>query len=273
MNNTVTSKHIALGISYRGNAYCGWQRQRHRTDTVQETLENALSYVADTPVSLTCAGRTDSGVHASGQVVQFTTSAMRDHYSWKMGTNTNLPLDIRVNWVRAVSADFHARFSATYRRYQYVIEDNSVGNALFTGLIKPYRHALDAKAMHQAAQCLLGEHDFSSFRAAQCQSNTPFRHIDHIHIFRCQQFVIIDIKANAFLYHMVRNIVGALLNVGNGKYNAHWFAQIFAAKDRRQAPATAPAEGLYLIEVGYNEAHHLPIGGAALPFVYNAPTP
>ncbi len=212
---------LALGVSYRGNAYCGWQRQGHRADTVQETLENAISYVANENISTICAGRTDAGVHASAQVIHFATTAQRSVYGWQMGINTRLPTDIRVNWVRPVSADFHARFSAIYRRYQYVIEDNSPGNALFTGLLTPYRQALDAKAMHHAAQCLPGEHDFSSFRAAQCQSNTPFRHIDHIRVFRAQ----------------------------------------------RKAPATAPADGLYLVEVGYNKDHQIPVGGKPLPFI------
>lgn len=259
--------HLAMGISYRGSAYCGWQRQRHRSDTVQEALEHAISKVANEPISLTCAGRTDAGVHASGQVIHINTTALRSDYGWQMGINTSLPTDIRVNWVHSVTADFHARFSATYRRYQYVIEDNSVGNALFSGLVTSFKQPLDAKAMHTAAQCLLGENDFSSFRASQCQSNTPFRHVEHVRVFRYQHFVVVDIQANAFLYHMVRNIVGALLTVGSGKHDADWFADVFAAKDRRKAPATAPADGLYLIEVGYNEAHNLPTGAPALPFV------
>lgn len=267
MDTAQFTENLAMGISYRGSAYCGWQRQRHRSDTVQETLEAAISRVANAPTNTICAGRTDSGVHASGQVIHVNTAAKRSDYGWQMGINTHLPADIRVDWVRVVGRDFHARFSANYRRYQYIIEDSSVGNAVFAGLITPYKYSLDAGAMHDAAQCLLGEHDFSSFRAAHCQSNTPFRHIDHLRVGRHQQFVVIDIQSNAFLYHMVRNIVGALLLIGNGKRDAKWLEQVFNAKDRRKAPATAAADGLYLVEVGYNEAHQLPIDSNTLPFV------
>ncbi len=256
---------IAMGISYRGCAYNGWQRQPHCPDTVQGHLEAALSQVANAPIETTCAGRTDSGVHGTGQVIHFDTPAQRSEYGWKMGVNTNLNKDIRVNWVREVDADFHARFSANSRRYHYVIEDDSVGNALFHQLITPCRQPLDAEAMHEAGQYLLGEQDFSSFRAAQCQSNTAFRHVDFVRVSRHGAFVVVDIQANAFLYHMVRNIVGALLLVGQGKCQPAWVGEVLAAKDRRQAPATAPADGLYLVDVGYKDyAFPAP---PALPFV------
>lgn len=267
MDSAPQMKRIAMGISYRGNRYNGWQRQSHCRNTIQENVEQAVSAIANEPISLICAGRTDSGVHGTGQVVHFDTTATRDTYSWKMGTNRHLPRDIRVHWVKSVNNDFHARFSARYRRYHYVIEDASIGHAIFTGLVTPYRDALDAERMHLAAQCLLGEQDFSSFRAAQCQSNTPFRQIDFINVTRHKNFVIVDIQANAFLYHMVRNIVGALLLVGNGKHDIDWLTATLAAKDRRQAPATAAADGLYLVAVGYDQAFSLPTDNPSLPFV------
>ncbi len=256
--STAGVMRIAMGVSYRGNAYNGWQRQPHCPSTVQEQLENALSRVANAPVETLCAGRTDTGVHATGQVIHFDTAAERSAYGWQMGANTNLPKDIRVDWVREVTSDFHARFSAHYRRYHYVIEDNSVGNAIFHGLITPWRTALDVERMHAGGQYLLGEQNFSSFRAAQCQSNTAFRHIDFIAVKRYGKRVVVDIQANAFLYHMVRNIVGALLVVGQGKRPPEWMAALLGAQDRRQAPATAPADGLYLVAVGYAEACGLP---------------
>lgn len=267
INKNTHTQRIAMGISYRGNAYSGWQRQPHCCATVQENLENAIANVANEPVSLICAGRTDSGVHGTGQVIHFDSFAKRSEYSWQMGTNRHLPRDIRVHWVREVDDEFHARFSAGYRRYHYVIEDDSIGNAIFTGLVTPYRYALNVEKMHVAAQCLLGEQDFSSFRAAQCQSNTPFRYIEFIDVRRSGRFIIVDIQANAFLYHMVRNIVGALLVIGKGNRRVEWLAEILAAQDRRQAPATAPADGLYLVEVGYDAVYQLPLGGEPLPFL------
>ncbi len=263
---TNSGKRLALGVSYRGTRYCGWQKQAHSDNTVQYHVEAALSQVANHPVSTRCAGRTDSGVHSTGQVIHMDTMAERSAHNWQSGTNRYLPRDIRINWVKTVDSDFHARFSAIYRRYHYVIEDNSVGHAIFTGLVTPYRYRLDVEKMHRAAQCLLGEQDFSSFRASQCQSNTSFRHIDFVNISRSHdnRFVIVDIQANAFLYHMVRNIVGALLMVGRGKYSSQWLEELLLARDRKKAPATASADGLYLIAVGYPSTYHLSPG--ARPF-------
>lgn len=258
---------LALGVSYNGRDYYGWQKQSHSNNTVQYHVEKALSFVADEPLALVCAGRTDSGVHGTGQVIHIETSAYRKSYSWQMGANSQLPRDIRIEWVTGVSADFHARFSAHYRRYQYVIEDNSVGNAIFHGQVTPVREKLDVSAMHQAAQCLLGEQDFSSFRAAQCQSNTPFRRVDFVRVYRNGGFVIVDIQANAFLYHMVRNIVGSLLQIGKGKKPITWLSAVLSAQNRREAAATAVASGLYLIEVGYDSVYNLPRGGKQLPFM------
>lgn len=258
---------LAAGVSYCGKDYYGWQKQSHSNNTVQNHVEKALSRVADHLVITQCAGRTDSGVHATGQVVHFETTSERSLFAWKKGSNTYLPKAIRIDWVCGVNDDFHARFSASYRRYQYIIEDNSGGNALFHDLITPYRYPLNTELMHVGAQNLIGENDFSSFRAAQCQSNTPYRHIDHLRVYRHQQFVVIDIQANAFLYHMVRNIVGALLVVGCGKQAPEWIADLLAARDRCQAPATSIASGLYLVEVGYNSVYNIPKGNTILPFV------
>lgn len=258
---------LAFGISYCGRDYYGWQKQSHTDNTVQYHIEQALSAVANEDISLVCAGRTDSGVHATGQVIHIETTAVREQRGWKMGANTRLPKNIRVNWVQDVPDDFHARFSANYRRYQYIIEDDCNGNAIFDGLVTPYRYKLDSNIMHEAAQALLGEQDFSSFRAAQCQSNTANRHIDFVKVYRKEQFVIVDIQANAFLYHMVRNIVGSLLLIGQGKKPPSWLSELLQAKDRRLAAATAIANGLYLVEVGYNSVYNIPTGNHALPFI------
>lgn len=258
---------LALGVSYKGTNYFGWQKQQHTENTVQYYVESALAKIANEPITVVCAGRTDSGVHATAQVIHLTTRAERSEYGWKMGSNTQLPPTIRVEWVRAVPEDFHARFSAHYRRYQYIIEDQSVGNSIFSGIITPVRGALDTERMQQAALCLLGEKDFSSFRAAQCQSQTSFRHIDFIHVYRKKRYVVIDIQANAFLYHMVRNLVGSLVYVGLHKRPVDWLSEVLSAKDRRQAAPTFIADGLYLVEVGYDSLYNIPVGGKSLPFM------
>lgn len=258
---------LVFGISYCGKGYYGWQRQAHSDNTIQFHLEQALSTVANHPVALTCAGRTDSGVHATGQVIHIETQAIRSLHGWKMGVNRHLPPTIRVDWVQGADDEFHARFSAKYRRYQYIIEENSVGNAIFSGLVTPYRYALDVEKMHTAAQYLLGENDFSSFRAARCQSNSPFRHIDFIRVYRHGGFIIVDIQANAFLYHMVRNIVGTLQSIGNGKRPPEWMEQLLIARNRCLAAPTSIADGLYLVEVGYDSVYNIPTGGKILPFL------
>jgi len=251
-------KKVALGVAYQGLAYYGWQRQRHLSNTVQENLENALSSVADQSIELICAGRTDSGVHATGQVVHFESTAVRSLRAWQQGGNRHLAKTIRIAWAVEVPGDFHARFSATHRRYHYIIEDNSMGNAVYAGLVTACPYPLDAQIMHEAAQCLLGEQDFSSFWTASCQSHSPFRHIDFVNVRRKGRLVVIDIQANAFLYHMVRNIAGALMAVGRGITPVRWLPELLAARDRCQAPATAKANGLYLVEVGYDSVYNLP---------------
>ncbi len=248
---------IALGIEYDGAQFYGWQRQ-HKFVSVQEHLENALSKVANRPIDILCAGRTDAGVHATGQVVHFECEEERPERAWTMGVNANLPATIAVNWARDVPDDFHARFSASARRYRYVIYNSPLRPGIHAQGVTHIYQPLDEVKMYQASRCLLGENDFSSFRAAMCQSNTPWRNIHHIEIERFDRYIVIDIKANAFVHHMVRNITGALVAVGSGEKPIEWVAEVLAAKDRRQSAATAKPNGLYLVEVTYPEHFGLP---------------
>lgn len=248
---------IALGIEYDGSAYFGWQRQQN-VPSVQQHLEQALSKIANEPITVFCAGRTDAGVHATGQVVHFETNVFRDQVAWTMGVNANLPKNIAVRWATEVEDEFHARFSALARRYRYIIYNHKYRPAILGAGLSHYHMPLDAEKMHRAAQFLLGENDFSAFRAAQCQSKSPWRNVHHIQVSRSHAYIIIDIKANAFVHHMVRNIVGSLLEVGYGNQPEEWMAVLLASKDRTQAAATAKAEGLYLVEVDYPEAYRLP---------------
>ncbi|ROR07865.1 tRNA pseudouridine(38-40) synthase TruA [Erwinia sp. JUb26] len=248
---------LALGIEYDGSQYYGWQRQ-NEVRSVQEKLEKALSKVANHPVVVFCAGRTDAGVHGTGQVVHFETTVQRKDAAWTLGANTNLPGDIAVRWVHAVPDDFHARFSATARRYRYVIYNQRLRPAILGGGMTHFYHPLDVEKMQRAGQCLLGENDFTSFRAVQCQSRTPMRNVMHLNVSRHGAYVVVDIKANAFVHHMVRNIVGSLMEVGCGNQHEGWIAELLAAKDRTLAAATARAEGLYLVAVDYPDRFALP---------------
>ena len=252
---------IALGIEYDGSRYCGWQMQSHGTRTVQDEVEKALSLVADHPVQVVCAGRTDTGVHATGQVVHFDTHAERETKAWVMGVNTHLPDDVCVHWAQQVDADFSARFSATMRSYRYVIQRRAARPALYSHRVTWVHSDLDTGDMHEAAQVLLGKNDFSSFRSSACQSEHAMRFVKSIDISAEGSFVYIDIKANAFLHHMVRNIVGSLLKVGEGERPATWMGELLALKDRTQAGPTAPAEGLYLVAVQYPDEYDLPMSG------------
>ncbi|AIU74911.1 tRNA pseudouridine synthase A [Hafnia alvei FB1] len=248
---------IALGIEYDGSQYAGWQRQLD-APSVQECLEKALSKVACEPITVSCAGRTDAGVHATGQVVHFETHVARKDAAWTMGVNTHMPKDIAVRWVKSVSEDFHARFSATARRYRYVIYNHRYRQAVLQSGLTHFYHHLDAERMERAGQALLGENDFTSFRASQCQSRTPWRNVSHLKVTRLGDYVIVDIKANAFVHHMVRNIVGSLMEIGCGNQPESWVAELLAAKDRKLAAATAKAAGLYLVSVDYPEHFGLP---------------
>lgn len=248
---------VALGIEYDGAAFFGWQRQRE-VDTVQEQLEKALSIVANHQVDVFCAGRTDAGVHGTGQVVHFNTESDRNERAWTLGVNANLPDSIAVKWAKEVPEDFHARFSATARRYRYIIYNSKLRPAILGHGLSHYHSPLDADKMHEAAQSLLGEQDFSSFRAAQCQSKSPNRFIHFIHVFRQNDFIIIDIKANAFVHHMVRNISGSLIAVGRGDKPASWIKELLDARDRTLAAETAKPNGLYLVDVDYPQEFALP---------------
>ena len=248
---------MALGVEYDGAAFRGFQRQVG-VPTVQETLQRALSGVADTPVRVAVAGRTDAGVHATGQVVSFRTAAVRSEESWRRGTNALMRGSggaaagaVGVVWARAVERRFHARFSALSRRYAYVYLEADTAPVLLRGRVTWTRAELDADAMHRAAQHLLGERDFSAFRAAACDSSTPFRRVDAVSVARRGRQVVIDIEANAFLRHMVRNVAGCLAHIGRGEADAGLVADLLAAGDRALAPPTAPPDGLYLTRVTY----------------------
>lgn len=249
---------FALGIEYRGSAYCGWQRQPH-CDSVQSRVEQALGFVADHSLELVCAGRTDTGVHALEQVAHFDSLAPRSERAWLMGANCRLPRDIRIKWVVPVGDDFHARFRAEARAYRYLIHNGTVPSALFHDLSAWEFHPLDDDAMHRCAQVMLGEHDFSSFRAAGCQAKTSSRNLHRVSVSRQGELVILDIEANAFLYHMVRNIAGGLMAVGRGELDLDGFQRIFAVGDRNLAPPTAPAAGLYFLHARYGAEFKLPI--------------
>ena len=248
---------VALGIEYFGKNYCGWQRQQH-SPSIQQALEEAISKVANETVKVYCAGRTDTGVHASLQVIHFEHSAKRQQKAWILGGNANLPEDISIKWGQSVSEDFHARFSAKSRSYCYLIQNTPVRSALLANRVTRIAAPLDEKKMQKAGQYFLGEQDFTSVRASNCQSNTAWRNIRQLEVERKGDFIVIKITANAFLYHMVRNIAGVLIAVGEGKFTPHWVKTLLAYKDRTQAPATASASGLYLSHVEYSEKFNLP---------------
>ena len=250
---------IACRIEYDGSAYHGWQAQGEpRSPTVQSTLEGALQRVAVAPVRVHCAGRTDAGVHGHAQIVHFNAPCARSVKAWVLGGNSHLPTDIRIHWAQPVPDDFHARFSAVSRRYRYVIVNSSIRPAVLGRYLTWQRRPLNADRMHTAAQALLGEQDFSAFRAAACQSRTPFRCVTHCSVQRHAELVVIDIEANAFLHHMVRNIAGSLMAIGVGDREPEWIAALLLQKDRTLAAETAPADGLYLVAVGYPERYALP---------------
>ncbi|MEQ8804115.1 tRNA pseudouridine(38-40) synthase TruA [Haliea sp.] len=250
---------IACRVEYDGSAYNGWQAQPHPGSvTVQQTLEAALSEIAAAPLRVHCAGRTDSGVHAHAQVIHFDAPTARSRKAWVIGSNSCLPPDIRVHWAQPVSEDFHARFSALARRYRYVIANTAIRPALLGRQLSWQRYPLDIGRMHAAARFLLGEQDFSAFRAASCQSSTPYRCVDHCEVTRRGDLVVIDIQANAFLHHMVRNIAGSLMAVGIGSREPVWIEELLAGQDRTRAADTASATGLYLVDVVYPERFDLP---------------
>ena len=246
-------------MEYNGSRYSGWQAQPHLdVQTVQTTLEAALAVVAATPVRVHCAGRTDTGVHGFCQVIHFDAPVTRSAKAWVLGGNGNLPYDVRLHWAMAVPVEFHARFSAQARRYRYVIANTPVRPALLGGQVTWQRQPLDTELMHREAQCLLGEQDFSAFRAAACQSTSPMRDVRAVTVSRAGELVVIDITANAFVHHMVRNIAGALMAVGSGRRPEGWLVQLLAGRDRTVAAETAAPHGLYLVDVEYASAFGLP---------------
>lgn len=265
--NAIGQGRVALALEYDGAAYHGWQQQKSGVPSVEAVLTRAISKVADEPVDVVCAGRTDAGVHGSYQVVHFDTRAVRTLRSWVMGINTALPSGIAVHWAGNAPDPFHARFSAVYRRYRYVIFNGPVKPALLARQVSWTFRPLDETLMQAAAHQLEGEHDFSAFRAAGCQSRSPWRFVEFVRVSRRHDFVVIDVQANAFLHHMVRNFAGALMAVGQGKYPPQWLGEVLATGDRRLAGVTAPAGGLYLVDVGYPEAFGIPSAHCGPAFV------
>jgi tRNA pseudouridine38-40 synthase len=255
-------QRLALGVAYRGQPYHGWQSQPSGR-TVQDHLERSLSEFAAEPVKTVCAGRTDAGVHALNQVVHFDTGLSRDVFSWVRGTNRYLPSDIAVLWCQPVACDFHARNAALGRRYRYVLLQSAVRPALEAGLVGWTFRALDGEAMRLASRHLLGEHDFTSFRAAACQSPTPVKTLRAIDISQRGPYWSFVFDGNAFLHHMVRNIVGTLLVVGSGRAAPDWVAQVLAARDRDAAAPTFGPEGLYFLGPYYDVRHEIPQTTAA----------
>lgn len=257
---------IALGLSYDGAPFHGWQSQPSG-NTVQDRLERALEAVAGAPVRVRGAGRTDTGVHALGQVAHFDSDVVRPLSAWVRGTNAHLPDAIAVHWAQEVSAEFDARFSARARRYTYVLYNDPVRPSVFAGLTGWFHAPLDAALMNDAAQVLVGRHDFSAFRAAECQANTPVRTITSLVVRREGPYVLLDVCADAFLHHMVRNLVGSLVYVGSGRCPAAWLGEVLASRERARAAPTFAASGLYLAEITYESGWSLPAFPRIMPFL------
>ncbi len=255
---------IALGVEYDGSHFSGWQMQKDGTRTVQECLEIALSTVANEKVQVVCAGRTDTGVHATGQVVHFDCASYRPERAWVMGVNAHLPDDISSLWSVEVDDEFSARFSATARQYRYVILNRNSRSAVLSKKVTCKHGSLDADLMHQAAQLLTGEQDFSSFRSAACQANHAIRNVHWVKVSRVDDFIYVDIEANAFLHHMVRNIVGTLVMIGAAEKPVEWVSDLIKIKDRNLAGPTAAADGLYMVKVTYPDSAGL-LKSAYLP--------
>jgi len=249
---------IALSIQYDGSQFCGWQRQKHGVRTVQQQLEESLSKVADSDISVICAGRTDTGVHGLAQVVHIETPVQRDMKAWVYGGNRFLDYDISISWAKAVPDDFHARFSAQARSYRYLICNTPIRPAVMRQYVCWNYRPLDVAAMQEAADYLLGEHDFSSYRAAGCQAKSAHRHLRALTVRRFGNMVVVDVCANAFLQHMVRNIVGVLMKIGAGERAPVWAREVLEFRDRTKGGVTAPPYGLYFVGVEYPEEYELP---------------
>jgi len=248
---------IALGIEYDGSRFCGWQTQPSAC-AVQDHLEAALAHVAGERVDTICAGRTDSGVHALGQVVHFDTSAQRPTSAWVRGVNASLPTGVAVIWAQETSPEFNARYSALDRRYRYVLLNRPVRPAVGHGRLGWFHLPLDENRMREAAQLLVGEHDFSAFRSSECQARSPVRELRRVEVERRGDYILMEFRANAFLHHMVRNLVGTLVYIGKGKHAPAWAGQVLASRDRALGAPTFDAAGLYLASVLYDRAWGLP---------------
>jgi tRNA pseudouridine38-40 synthase len=248
---------VAVGIEYDGSGFAGWQSQP-QGNTVQDAVERALAKIAGVPVRVTCAGRTDAGVHALAQVAHFDVDVRRPATAWVRGVNTYLPPAVAVRWSRQVAADFHARFAARSRSYRYVLLNRPVRPALMNGRVGWFHHPLDVDRMRAAAACLLGEHDFTSFRAMECQAKSPVKVMQHVAIERDGDEIVFEFRASAFLHHMVRNLVGSLVFVGKGVRPAEWLADLLAARNRSLAAPTFDPAGLYFAGVEYDPMWELP---------------
>jgi tRNA pseudouridine38-40 synthase len=260
-------KRYAAVVEYDGSAFCGFQKQKH-SPSVQQELERALSYVANSPLILSCAGRTDTAVHASHQVIHFDSSADRTGHNWVQGANSQLPDSISLSWADELGPDFHARFSATSRTYRYVIAPGKSRPAILANGVTWVKFPVNPAAMQEACKYLLGEKDFSAFRGAGCQSLSPFRNITSANIYQAGQLLVFEVSANAFVLHMVRNMMGALLEIGYVRQEPSWIKKLLAEGDRSQSAATAPSNGLYLVHVKYPQQFalpKLPMGPVFLP--------
>lgn len=247
---------IALGVEYNGSQFYGWQRQLN-PNTVQQYLEQAISKVADSPIKLIAAGRTDTGVHATEQVIHFDCENARELKAWVRGVNRYLPNSVSVMWAKAVADEFHARYSARSRRYRYIVYNSAARPALLDNLVTWEYGDLDLQKMQHAANHLLGTNDFSSYRAVACQANSPIRTVHEITLTKHNEYILMDIHANAFLHHMVRNIMGVLMTIGRDEKSQDWSLEVLEKCDRTCGGITAPAAGLYLVKVTYDECHGL----------------
>ena len=250
-------KTFAALIEFDGSRFRGWQVQ-NGVETVQQAVESAIGMVADESVRVHCAGRTDTGVHATGQVIHFQTHKERDLYSWLRGVNSNLPKSVSMPWIKQVDDEFHARFSAQSRQYRYIYYLRRISPAILKSYVTWEYRNLDVYRMQKAAQYLLGEQNFNAYRSVACQAKSPIRTIEYINIQQNREFVYFDIKANGFLHHMVRNIAGVLASIGCDEKSIFWAKEILESEDRRQGGVTAPPNGLYLTKVDYPEKYNIP---------------
>jgi len=248
---------IALAVEYDGSPFCGWQIQPH-CHSVQAELEQALTRIADEPINVSCSGRTDTGVHAMAQVVHFDTTAVRPQHAWTFGTNTHLNKHVAVHWASEVSDEFHARFKALNRSYQYRILNRGTRSGLHSNKLSWVNQQLDVDAMHKAAQQLLGTHDFSAFRSADCQAKHAVRDLQQLDVKRSGQLISIDVRANGFLHNMVRILSGCLIRIGKHEADDHWLLSVLEGRDRTQAGITAPAQGLCFVQPAYPPEFGIP---------------